>query len=234
MARARKSHNTDEENIKPSRNKLPAAVSPKVGGNRYPIYVDYSGRIIVALYNQYYAARWFINSVIGPTGSYEWIEPFAGRQCIRTDAGVRIGMYGPLKDILDYEMSEEELAWSDPPMSKNILHLKYGSWNNEKSDGEDEAPDLPKHAVAARAIRAERKETSPTAKSNPPKRDLSEYVSANDIARELKLEGREVRGILRHLKLEKPSHGWSWPKEEATNIRAQVVAALHNTKGKKK
>ena len=48
-------------------------------------------------------------------------------------------------------------------------------------------------------------------------------------------EGREVRGVLRALKLTKPDHGWAWPKEEAKAIEAKIVDGLKAAKkGKKK
>jgi hypothetical protein len=74
-------------------------------------------------------------------------------------------------------------------------------------------------------------------KQPKPKVDKSGLVSANEIAAELKVEGREVRGVLRSLGLTKPDVGWAWPKDSAElkDARKKIEEGLKAAKkGKKK
>lgn len=225
MARARKSQKGDEEETKSHRG-LPPPYSSKPGGNRYVVYVDYNRdtpRVLVWSFNELYAARWFINSIIGPTGEYDKIDDLGGRKCIRSrDLGVRIGMYGEdLEKILCYEMTHEEAEWKDPERLRAILGLKYGQWGQSHRETEEERTE---DAEPASTPKPKTEKASPRVKKD--NTDTSGFVSANDLAKTLKVESSVIRGVLRSLKFTKPSHGWSWPKEEADKIRDQVRKQL--------
>lgn len=238
MARARKSHDSDEEKGK---TKLEPAYGA-CGDNRYVVYCDFQregdehARVLILNFKAKYAARFFLTKLIH-NDEWEWVDPIGSRIAIRTTTGVRISMFGEddLKMLLAYEPTAAEAEWRDEQVEKSVLRFKYGTAEGAKKDEPvaDEDADLPKHAPAARAARAEKKEK--VVKESKPKVDTSGMVSANDIAKELKVEGREVRGVLRALKLTKPDHGWAWPKAEAADIKKQIIAGLEAAKkGKKK
>lgn len=240
MARARKSHAPDEEKTK---TRLEPAFG-SCGDNPYVIYCDLTrdgeehSRVLVKNFKAKYAAKFMLNKLIRDD-TWEECDPVGGRKGIITASGIRITMFGDdLFMLLDYEPTGAELEWRDEQTEKHVLQFKYGSseYAKPKAENDDEPedldPDLPKHAPAAREARKEKREN--VVKEKKPKIDTSGMVSANDIAKELKVEGREVRGVLRSMKLEKPAHGWAWSKDEAAKIKEKVSVALKEGKAKKK
>lgn len=240
MARARKSHAPDEEKTK---TRLEPAFGA-CGDNPYVIYCDQMrdgeehSRVLVKNFKAKYAAKFMLSKLIRDD-TWEECDPIGGRKGIITASGIRITMFGEdLFMLLDYEPTGPEIEWRDEQTEKHVLQFKYGSseYAKAKPDNDDEPEelddDLPKHAPAARAARKEKREK--VVKEKKPKIDTSGMVSANDIAKKLKVEGREVRGVLRAMKLEKPEHGWSWSKDEAAKIEEKVSVALKEGKAKKK
>jgi hypothetical protein len=236
MARARKSHATGEEETKASRGKLKPPYSGKVGGNKFVVYADLQretdpyARVLVLNFAAEYAARHFIDLLIhGDT--WEQADPIGSRQCIRTSSGVRISMFGDdLQKLLDYKMSEDERSWENELIKQNVLRFKYGTHevakkddNQERSDGADEEAS----EDGTKTPKSKRGSTR-TPKEPKVKVDKSEYISANDIAKELKLEGREVRGALRASGMKKPDIGWMWTKgsDELKAARKTIEANL--------
>jgi predicted glycosyltransferase len=135
---------------------------------------------------------------------------------ITTSSGVKIMTMGKnFYDILDYQPSPQEEGWSDEQIDKQIRQFKYGRVLIEEEDSDPEEPKTQKPVKATSAP-----------KTIKPKFDATGYVTANDIATQLKVEGREVRGVLRSLKLEKPDHGWSWSPTEAEAIKKQIKEGL--------
>ena len=225
MARARKSHASDEEKTK-----------KRSGPIEYPyvIYCDYKReddeypRVLVLKFTDAESARNMVDQVIG-NDEWEWKLWFDRDDMIVTSKGIKIRAGGSqMREVMDVnpeDVDRAEIKW--------VLQFKYGSSESKRQDPQnDEDSDLPKHAPAARAARAEKRERE--VKEKKPKVDTSEMVSANDIAKKLNVEGREVRVILRGLKMEKPAHGWAWPKDEAKKIEEKVSAGLKEAKAKKK
>jgi hypothetical protein len=234
MAR-RKSHQPDEEetNAKPGRLKPP--FSGKVGGNKYVIYADTKKqdedhpRILVKSFLAEYAARFFINKLIG-AAKWQWDQHVGGRACIVTTDGVRISMFGDdLKKLLDYEMTEQEAAWTDEQTAQSAMMLRFGQNFEVKKQAVVEEIIEDEETGETKVVKVKQKKEK---KEKKAKIDKSGSVTAQDLAGRLKIEPRIFRGFLRSLKLPKPEGGWHWPKDEAEKIFKQVEAAMKKAKKK--
>jgi hypothetical protein len=246
MARARKSHDTGKEEVKSSRAKLEPAYSGKVGGNKLVVYADLQregdpyARVLVLNFMAKYAARYFIDLLIH-NDTWEWTDPLGSREALKTSSGVRVSMFkDDLHKLMDYKMSEDERSWEDEIVKQHTLRFKYGTHeaaskddNTEHSHGSDET------LSDGGTKKTKSKRGEPRAPKEPKvKVDKSGFVSAIEIAADSKLEGREVRGILRSSGLTKPDMGWMWPKgspelKEAKKIIDAGIKALLKKKGKK-
>lgn len=244
MARARKSHGTGKEEVKPSR-KLEPSYSTLVGGNKLVVYADLQregdpyARVLILNFAAKYAARRFIDMLIH-NDEWEWVDPIGPRKAIKTTGGVRISMFGnDLETLLDYKLSDDERAWEDDLVKQNTLRFKYGKHEAVKDDT-DERHDGTAETLSdggAKVSKSKRREPR-TAKEPKVKVDKSSFVAATDIAKQFNLEGREIRGILRASDLKKPDIGWMWPKgsaelKEAEKVIKDGVKALTKKKGKK-
>lgn len=247
MARARKSHAPDEEKTK-TRLEPPYG---SCGNNPYVVYCDLHrdgeehARVLVLNFKAKYAAAFMLSKLLNGD-TWEECDPIGSRKGVITASGIRITMPGDdLLMLLEYEPTEAEAEWRDEQVAQWVLRFKYGSVEGgKKRDEEDQddqgdaEPDSPEREgdrdvpSKGRGDKPKRQPKEP--KPAKPKFDTSGYVSANDIAAQLKVEGREVRGVLRSMKLEKPAHGWSWPKDEAAKIKEKVSVALKEGKAKKK
>lgn len=235
MARTRKSHTTDEEKAKPRSRPEP----PYAKVNPYVIYCDLRrtgeehARVLILTFAAKYAARFMLDKLIRED-EFEECLPVGSRTGIITSSGIRITMFdNMLPELLAYERTEAEAEWRDDNVEKMVLQFKYG----RSEYARDELPDPPAQEdsvdspLPSKGVKPPRDPKPP--KEVKPKPDTTGHVSANDIATKLKVQGREVRGVLRALNLPKPDHGWSWPKDEAAKIEKQVVEALKNGKKKK-
>jgi hypothetical protein len=230
MARARKSHDTDKENTKIPRRGLSPAYSAKAGGNQYVIYCSYTRdgdpypRVLVLSFLATYAARYFVSRLIKDE-EYEWHDWMDRDKMIITSSGIKIRAHAnQLKEILDYEPTEAEKEWKDEQIIGNINRFKYADHeanfrkisdpnaqeDSAGSDADDGGTNVP---VSKRGTRADK--PAREKKERKPPVDKGGLVSANDIAKELKVEGREVRGVLRSTGMKKPDVGWAWPKDSA-------------------
>jgi len=235
MVRARKSHDSSEENAKSLRSKLKPAYAAS-GHNPYVVYCDLQresdpyARVLILNFAAEYAARAFIDALIH-NDEWEWVDPIGSRKAIRTTTGVRISMFrDDLEMLLKYKMTSEEKEWSDEQMKQHALRFKYGTHEAANKDDNQELENgTPETLGGGRAskVKSGRKEPR-TPKQPKVKVDKSGYVSANDIAKELKVEGREVRGVLRGSGLEKPDIGWAWPKDskELKEMRKLIEKGL--------
>lgn len=242
MARARKSHDTDEEEVK-SRGKLKPAYASN-GRDRFVVYCDLTRegdpypRVLILKFDAEYAARAFIDAVIH-NDEYAECIPVGKREGIVTTTGVRITMFGKtLFELLEYRMSEAEKAWSDDQMKQMVLHFKYGTHEAAKKSDDNEEPQNGADETLGGSSPAKTKfrRKEPRAPKEPKvKVDKSGYVSANDIAGEHKVEGRVVRGILRDNGCTKPDIGWMWPKDskELKEMRSLIEKGLKTVAKKK-
>lgn len=221
MARARKSHIINEEKVK-----------TRSGPVEYPyvVYCSYHRegeehpRCLVLKFTDPASARNMVDQVIG-NDEWEWSKWMNRDDMVVTSKGIKIRAW-------DNEM--REIMKVDPDKVKReeikyVSQFKYGS----PEGGRKEDPVII-HRQSGGQIAAVLDRAPKPVKEKKPKIDTSGMVTANDIAKELKVEGREVRGVLRSMKLEKPAHGWAWPKDEATKIKEKVHAGLKETKAKKK
>jgi hypothetical protein len=248
MARARKSHDTGKEEVKTSHTKLEPPYSGKVGGNKYVVYADLQregdpyARVLVLNFSATYAARYFIDLLIH-NDTWEWVDSIGPRKCIRTSTGVRVSMFhDDLAMLLNCKRSEDERSWEDDLVKQNTLRFKYGTHEGAKAtDNDNEEPEHGTDETLSDGgvKRIKSKGKGPRVTKEPKvKIDKSGFVTAIDIAGDSKLEGREIRGILRASDLKKPDVGWMWPKGSAELKAAEKVIkdgikALLKKKGKK-
>lgn len=111
-----------------------------------------------------------------------------------------------LDDILKYEYTDEEEAWSLPsPYPEDINRFVRGC----KTVEEGEAP------------------KAPVVSTKKQKVDRTGKTSIQELCEELKIEPRDARAALRKAKIEKPAGGWLFCGDELDKIRAII------NKGKK-
>lgn len=145
MVRARKSHESDEENT----TKLKPALIHKAGGNRYVVYVSYPrgddklARVLVYMYNEIYAVNFMTRTLLGPTGTWVDRDPIGGRTAVESNVGIVISMYGDgtLHEALNYEPNAAELEFKDEFLYKAVMQLKYGSMKVDRGDETGDSPD---------------------------------------------------------------------------------------------
>lgn len=222
---ARKSHRNDEEKSKDRRGPLEYP---------YVVYASYNPgetyetmRWLILKFMDAQSARGHINALIG---NDEWefgVTTVLEYPSVITSRGVQITFRN--QAMLDEVMA---LDYDEQRMTSDVSYFKFRKVDERRAPTEDEDDDLPKSAKAARASRAEKREPREP-KAPKEKVDRSGMVSANDIAAELKVEGREVRSVLRAMKLEKPAGGWWFDKKTAEEIRDKVRKGLKE-KAKKK
>lgn len=244
MARARKSHDTGKEEVK-SGAKLEPAYSSN-GRDPLVVYADLQregdpyARVLILKFQAKYAARYFIDLLIH-NDTWEWIDPIGAREALKTTGGVRISMFkDDLNKLMAYKMSEAERSWEDEQVKQHTLRFKYGTHeaagkddNTEHSDGTDETL-----SDGGTKTSKPKRGSARTPKEPKVKVDKSGFVSAIELAADSKLEGREIRGILRSSGLTKPDIGWMWPKgsnelKEAKKVIDAGIKALLKKKGKK-
>lgn len=237
MAR-RKSHLPDEEETKVTKGRLKPAYSDKVGGNKYVIYADTrkqdedTPRVVVRSFLAEYAARNFIDKLIG-SASWQHHDPIGTRKCILTTEGVRISMFGDhLDELLAYEMSPEEAAWSDDQSNQSAMMLKYGQNFEAKKAVDVEEIVEDEETGETKVVKVKKKKEKKEKAEKKPKIDKSGSVTAQALAEKLKIEARIFRGALRALGLPKPEGGWHWPKDEADEIEKKVAKKLKEQKKK--
>lgn len=218
MARRSSSRN-NEENVKDRR-----------GPIQYP-YVVYASKghsenlkWLILKFTDAWGARNMIHHIIGKD-TYEWkiMKPL-GWNYMLTSSGVQISLRN---NNLNKEVMELEFDEENSYMSPEVRYFNYGPSESHRSRRvvtADDADDQP-------AANTRSEKPSRAVKERRPKVDRSGLISANDIATELGATGRDVRGVLRTLKLSKPVGGWNWPKAEAEEIKKKIKEGL---KAKKK
>lgn len=217
MVQARKSHITNEEKTK-----------SKGGPPEYPyvIYCSYHRegeeypRVLVLKYEMEKQARNLVDQVIAGD-EWEWQIWQKTDAMIVTAKGVKIrAIRDQLRSIMEIDpqtVTRESI--------KDVLQFKYGKSEHPRIENTEETKsEEPTERISAPKLEKPIKE----------KTDTSQLVSANDIAKKLKVEGRIVRAVLRSLKLSKPAHGWAWSKTEASSIEEKVSAAIQRDKKAKK
>ena len=224
MARARKSHISNEEKVK-----------TRSGPVEYPyvVYCSYHregeehSRCLVLKFTDPASARNMVDQVIG-NDEWEWSKWMDRDDMVVTSKGIKIRTWGnEMREIMGVDPAEVERE-----EIKYVLQFKYGSPEGGRKEELPVHSPLRQDSTGGAADKAPKEKAPP--KEKKPKVDLSGMVTANDIAKELKVEGREVRGVLRSMKLEKPAHRWAWPKDEAAKIKEKVHAGLKEAKAKKK
>lgn len=247
MSRPKRSHSSGKETAKIPVGLSAAPYSSKVGGNKYVVYVDYHPenedhpRVIVYSFLATYAAKWFVNRIIGDDeyemGHWKFHESDV---ILTTSKGIQIRMCGNLlEEVLSYEFkTEEEEEWKDEGLARSVAHLKWGKWEHkpantniiETEDGPQEVK-LTRREMkkAERAMRREEKnkkrEANPE-KVKKPKKDMSGMITAGELAEQMGILARDFRAALRKLAMIKPSYGWAWAESDAEKIKKQVKGAL--------
>jgi hypothetical protein len=145
---------------------------------------------------------------------YTWTQPDE----VTTQGGLIIkatGLAGrsALEAIIEYEYTDAEDEWHPSDYDCRGLDVMRAEHFTPRA-----APEL-------RVVEGGKKERAPRPERAPkPSRDG--LVSVGDIAKELGVEPREARGVLRSLKLPKPDAGWAWPAAEAETIKTKIKEGL--------
>lgn len=164
-----------------------------------------------------YAARWFVDFVIDGK-DFEWLDD----NTIETEHGFKIrGERDSLEKIMEYKpKSNEEREWQP-----NVGHLQYYetfAGKRERVAVEEKAPEKPTPK------KRERKPVDEEVKVQRRKAKVKsgDYITIAEICDGFGRPARDCRAALRAMKVEKPQHGWSWPKSEAEVIRKRVARHL--------
>lgn len=153
-----------------------------------------------------YAAAHFLAAVI-EQDEYKWdnaMQVTTGE----TDITVRCA---ELQDIVEYEMSAKELAWVLPePYASQVRLFRYGLPKKELVD-------VPAKAATTAVAR---RQASPGVKREVRARVVAEgMVTAGQLATEMKITPRELRGALRSSGAKKGEGGWLWSRAEADKLK---------------
>lgn len=234
MSRLGKSHKPSKEKAKP---KIEPAYAENPSGNIYVVYARYnkagvSGmtepRCIVHTFAALYAAKHFVDLLCKGADVTWAVGPSKFDKLFSTFVGVKVESEH-LREIYEYEPTELEAGWRDERLNHSIASLVHAPVHeNMKLEGEDETSDEPR-AITKREKSNRTRQADPNKK---PRADTTGMVSANKIADELGVHGREVRAVLRAMKEKKPDHGWAWTVDEANKMRDKIKAALDKKKAK--
>lgn len=157
-----------------------------------------------------YAAKSFLDFIIDGQ-SYRWLRDDE----ILLDDGTRIRgeRKNDLEEALEFEHSDATAQW-EPPMPYPMY------WNGFKGNVRDTDDAQPRATPVAVT-----KKKEPVAKKEKVARPDG-LVSIGDIASELNVAPRVLRGILRSEKISKPAHGWAWNASEAEKIKSKLKSKL--------
>lgn len=182
----------------------PYAASPGRPG-KYCLYVTRGERLITHICCTEYAAKKFLDILLENENGAKVNGP-TDDDMIMTVSGLSIRGW-KLYQLIDYKLSTKEEQWElDERYVKQVMRFKV---DREESTGEE---------TPART-RKEKVERTP----KPSKEGL---ITIGQIAEELKMEPRDARAALRAAKVDKPSPGWCWAKNEVDEIKK----ILHNHK----
>lgn len=179
-------------------------------------------RVLILIFGELYSAHFFTNLLIGDDSWTEEKDSLESKEIIRTASNIQISMYGKdLFKVINYEPTELEAEWDDEQVRRHVSQFKFGRSQKEDPETVDEEG------------RPQEKRPKKEKKEKKPKIDKTGMITANDIAKELGVEGRDVRGVLRAMKLQKPEGGWAFDKKTAEEIREKVKKGLKEAKKKK-
>lgn len=199
---------------------LPQAyASPPGRPGKYCLYISRDGeddtQSMAVVFAASYAARKFLDVLLEDDEIEWWENPFMVRLgvnvegcTIRSSSSIVVSTrWWPdrMRKVVEHEYSLEEMGWQlRNPMRQWAVMFRNG-------------PNFPRTLEEDGHVR-EKRERKPVQHRAP--RDGLTPVA--DIATALGMEPREVRGILRGLKIEKPAAGWAWPAEKAAEIQSLI------------
>lgn len=181
------------------------------------LYCYWDGKFYCVTFAALWVAKRFIEDLAEAASAedYTWIKRktesgYVIRHGISFENGLRIE--GDAKETLDQalemKLSDEQESWEFPsPYPEQIRQFIFGSSPVEK-DREDKP----------RRQKAERPERKPRA-------DKTGLVTANEIAEQMGVPGRDLRAVLR-AKMEKPEVGWAFPPDQVESIKKLVKENL--------
>lgn len=174
-------------------------------------------RLVVMNFAADYSAKKFLDAMIAGR-AYKWkAQPNYLRDqvpdTIITEDEVQIRIPGgtAMEDLLELELEGAEAEWELPESharQAQIIRLPM-SEHIEREEGDDRPA----------RIKREPKEVKP-------KVDKTGMVSAGEIATQMGIEPRDVRGSLRKQNIEKPEGGWLWPASKVDEIKAIIKKGL--------
>jgi len=199
------SRNTPRTKLDPNR-ATPASHHDLANVTVYAQRPDSIDQLAVVPFVNATAAAAFVQAIIGRAtdDDYEVMPNIGDRECVMTSRGVKISAQGLLAMIAQELTDEERRLLPD-----NYRVMGRGLRARIVPKVEEEV-----------AVAQERK----AAKEAKPKIDRTGKTSIQDIAKELKMEPKEARGILRRLKIEKPAGGWLFDPAAVADIKAKLEA----------
>lgn len=189
-------------------------------------------RWLILKFKEPWGARNMINSLTHNLfgGGYELkTAQSMGWHYMQFENGMKVSLRDndAYREVMELDFDEAESYVSD-----EVRYFKYGSsFEGVKRTG-DTPPSNEQSDDNGRGDRKAHKKirdgSGPARDPKVPRQkvDKSGKVSANDIAEELGVEGRVVRGILRGMNLTKPAGGWLFEEALADDIRAKVKSGL--------
>jgi hypothetical protein len=177
----------------------------------YVIYATWGKKLLTVAFAATYAARRFVEDVLEEAGCEEveisksrlngWVVRW-GINCEGSELRVEFDSQEACETIMEYELEGAEAEWELPePYPTMMRQFVHGPADRPEKE---------------RAVKAKREP-----KEVRPKIDKSGLITANEIAEQLKVEGRDVRAILRS-KMPKPAVGWAFPADQVDSIKKLI------------
>lgn len=180
----------------------PFPAAPYRSGN-HCLYINKSEARIVVIFAATYAAKKYLELLIGGEAIKKTRGITGQEDTIISESGILIRCE-TIDEILSYKLNEAEERWQlGEPDTTNALNFKHGA--------HERGPDSEK-VVAYKREKVKRE----------PKPSKDGLTTIGQIAEELKIHPRDARAILRKKKIQKPSFGWAWDKNEVDKIK-QII-----------
>jgi hypothetical protein len=180
-----------------------------------------------------FAAKKAVDYILGKNERWEWQSKDRIRAFDEEDGWCDIRC-SELEEIVDYDWLEDEEGWELPPPYPHdldrALRIKYDPRVSEQSQRDrgagrrhsaevDDASEDKDEGAEGHQPRKRRDGGEDGGGADARKRQSAgSNVSLADIAGELGIDPRKARAMLRG-KVDKPTGGWSWPKDEVETIK---------------
>lgn len=183
-----------------------------------------------------YAAAHFFLAVIGED-KYSWDNAMQ----VTTEGGIQVRC-PELQDIVEYELKTREKVWELPePYVSQVRLFRDGLPKPATQPVLDAMPKAKLRELQRQAADLDKEATGQRKKREGVQRKVREKVvaagmiTAGQLATEMKITPRELRGMLRASGAKKGEGGWLWSRADADKLKKTLgkAAASGKKKGKK-